>query len=265
MYLYKLLIAIIFTSSISLQLVYAGSCENYSATSRKQLIELYTSEGCSSCPPADSWLRALVPQLFSADEVVPLAFHVDYWDRLEWRDRFASPLYTSRQSAYSKVSGSSFMFTPQVIIGGRNYSAWSDNSRVQQGVREALKALPDADIALRLQAVAAGKIGFEISTKLRQGINPRDVHIYAALFQNGLVSDVGRGENSGSRLQHDYVVRELIQSKTIDQSGKLAFRGTFTLPDDARPVAMGVAVFAQDTKTGKVLQAMAAPLCIKKL
>jgi hypothetical protein len=265
MYYYKLLISIICISIFSLDLVYAASCENYSSPARVQLVELYTSEGCSSCPPADSWLRALVPNVLSAEEVVPLAFHVDYWDRLGWRDRFASPLYTSRQSEYSKVSGSSFIFTPQVILAGRNYARWSNSNRVQQDVREALKSLPDAEIALRLQTVAAGKIGFEISAQLRQGVNSQDVRIYAALFQNGLVSDVGRGENSGSRLQHDYVVRELFQSKTIGQSGKLVFRDTFTLPDDARPVAMGVAVFAQDTKTGKVLQAMAAPLCIKKL
>ncbi len=263
MYYYKLPILIICISIFSHDVVYAASCENHSSTTRVQLVELYTSEGCSSCPPADSWLRSLVPKMLSADEVVPLAFHVDYWDRLGWRDRFASPIYTGRQSDYSKVSGSSFMFTPQVILAGRNYASWSNRNRVQQDVREELKSLPEADIALRLQTVAAGKIGFEVSAQLRQVNNSHDVRIYAALFQNGLVSDVGRGENSGSRLQHDYVVRELIQSNSIGPSGKLLFSGQFSLPVDARPAAMGVAVFAQDTKTGTVLQAMAAPLCIE--
>jgi hypothetical protein len=132
MYYYKLLILIICISIFSHDDVYAESCENHSSATRVQLVELYTSEGCSSCPPADSWLHALVPNVLSAEEVVPLAFHVDYWDRLGWRDRFASPVYTGRQSEYSKVSGSSFIFTPQVILAGRNYASWSNSNRVQR-------------------------------------------------------------------------------------------------------------------------------------
>ncbi len=243
-------------------IAFAASCENRSATSRSQLIELYTSEGCSSCPPADRWLRELVPKVLSAGEVVPLAFHVDYWDRLGWRDRFADPAYTARQYAYSNVSGSNSVFTPQVILAGRNYEAWSNNSRVQKDVRKTLAGVPDAEIILRQQSVLSGKVGFEVHAQLRQGVNLSDVHIHVALFQNGLVSNVGRGENSGSRLQHDYVVRSFITSKKIDQSGKIIFQDQFTLPDDAQPQAMGVAIFAQDSKTGAVLQAMSAALCL---
>ena len=241
---------------------FAGQCENRSSSSRAELVELYTSEGCSSCPPADQWMRELIPRVASVGEVVPLAFHVDYWDRLGWRDRFADPAYTARQYAYSKVSGSSFVFTPQVILAGRNYQAWSNNSSVQKDVRSARTVAPDATIVLRQQPVASGKFEFEVQAQLRQGVNLRDVHIYAALFQNGLVSDVGRGENSGSQLHHDYVVRGLLTSKAVDQSGKIIFKDRFVLPDDAQVKAMGVAVFAQDVKTGVVLQAMAAPLCI---
>ncbi len=239
----------------------AATCETRSGTARAQLIELYTSEGCSSCPPADQWLSALVPRVVTANEVVPLAFHVDYWDRLGWRDRFADPSYTARQYAYSKVSGSSFVFTPQVILAGRNYGAWSSNSSVQKDVRNAVAVAPDASFVLRQQAVASGKLEFEVQAQLRQGVSFSEVRVYAALFQNGLVSEVGRGENSGSRLRHDYVVRGLLASKVMDSSGKITFRDRFVLPEDARVGAMGVAVFAQDVKTGVVLQAMATPLC----
>ena len=256
-------ISIVLYSSLFIgNISHAATCDSQSAASRTQLIELYTSEGCSSCPPADKWLRGLIPVVLNHSEVVPLAFHVDYWDRLGWRDRFADTAYTARQNAYSKVSGSSFIFTPQVILAGRNYEAWSNNSRVQKDVRKALAGVPDADIFLRQQAVSSGKVGFEVRAQLRQGVNLSDVHIHAALFQNGLVSDVGRGENSGSRLQHDYVVRSLLRSKTIDQSGNIIFKALFTLPDDAQPQAMGVAIFVQDSKTGAVLQAMSAPLCV---
>jgi len=241
---------------------HAASCETHSAASRTQLIELYTSEGCSSCPPADKWLSALVPKVVAAEEVVPLAFHVDYWDRLGWRDRFAEPGYTARQYAGAKASGSGFVFTPQVVLAGRNYGAWGNSSSLQRDVRLARAAVPDASITLRQQAVAAGKVEFEVQAQLRQGASANEVRIYAALFQNGLVSEVGRGENSGSRLHHDYVVRSLLYSKAIDPTGKIKFQERFTLPEDAQVKAMGVAVFAQDVKTGTVLQVMAAPLCL---
>lgn len=238
------------------------TCETHSGILRAQLIELYTSEGCSSCPPADRWLSALVPKVVTAEEVVPLAFHVDYWDRLGWRDRFADPSYTARQYAYSKVSGSSFVFTPQVILAGRNYGAWSNNSSVQKDVRNARSVEPDASIVLRQQPVASGRLEFEAQAQLRQGVSFSEVRVYAALFQNGLVSEVVRGENSGSRLRHDYVVRGLLVSKVMDSSGKIIFRDRFVLPEDGRVGAMGVAVFVQDVRTGVVLQAMAAPLCM---
>ena len=237
------------------------TCETRSGTLRTQLIELYTSEGCSSCPPADRWLSALVPKVVSAQEVVPLAFHVDYWDRLGWRDRFADPAYTARQYANAKASGSGFVFTPQVIVAGRNYGSWSNNSSVQKDVRKAVAVVPDASFVLRQQPVVSGKLEFEVQAQLRQGVSLSDVRVYAVLYQNGLVSDVGRGENSGSRLRHDYVVRGLLASTAIDQSGKMKFKDRFVLPEDGRVGGMGVAVFAQDVRTGVVLQAMAAPLC----
>lgn len=241
---------------------FASSCESHSAATRTQLIELYTSEGCSSCPPADKWLSALIPKVVTAEEVVPLAYHVDYWDRLGWRDRFADPAFTARQYAGAKISGSGFVFTPQVVLAGRNFGAWGNSSSLQRGVSAARTTMPDASITLRQQAVAAGKVAFEVQAQLRQGFNANEVRIYAALFQNGLVSEVGKGENSGSRLHHDYVVRSLLNSKAIDSTGKIIFQERFILPEDAQPKAMGVAVFAQDAKTGTVLQVMAAPLCL---
>jgi len=262
MFVKKTLAAALVLSLVSVDSVQAASCEAHSATTRTQLIELYTSEGCSSCPPADKWLSALIPKVVSTEEVVPLAFHVDYWDRLGWRDHFADPAYTARQYAGAKLNRSGFVFTPQVVLGGHNYSDWGNNGRMQRDVRSAQSAMPDASIMLRQQTVVKNKVGFEVQAQLRQGINAKEVRIYAALFQNGLVSDVGRGENSGSRLHHDYVVRGLRNSKNIDQSGKIKFQEEFILPDDAQLKTMGVAVFAQDVKTGTVLQVMAAPLCL---
>jgi hypothetical protein len=240
----------------------ASTCQSHSSNSRVALIELYTSEGCSSCPPADRWLSGLVPNVVAAEEVVPLAFHVDYWDRLGWRDRFADASYTVRQNAYAKVSGSTFVFTPQVIMAGRNDNAWLNKNSVQNEISKAHNLAPDAIFELRQQSITAGKLEFEVQVQLQQGLSFGDVRVYAALFQNGLVSEVARGENKGRQLHHDYVVRNLLTSNAPDSAGSVVFKNQFTLPDDADAGVMGIAVFAQDVKTGVVLQAMSAPVCV---
>ena len=261
---HKLLPVALLLSLSVISTAHAASCEKQSATTRIPLVELYTSEGCSSCPVADRWLSELAPEIVSADEMVALAFHVDYWDRLGWKDRFASPAYTERQKTNSKVNGSAYVFTPQIVLAGRNYERWQDSKRVQQDVRKVLAVAPDATLILRQQPAMAGKLGFEVQEQLRQGVSPADVRIHTALVQNGLVSNISKGENSGSKLHHDYVVRSFVSSSAVDQSGQLTFKNSFTLPDDAQLEKMGVVVFAQDNKTGVVLQAMAAPLCADK-
>jgi hypothetical protein len=107
--------------SLPAQVYAAGSCNARSAPARAVLLELFTSEGCSSCPPADRWLSNLVPGMFSNAEVVPLAFHVDYWDYLGWHDPFADKSYTARQYAYTKMREGAFAFTPQIVLQGQNY------------------------------------------------------------------------------------------------------------------------------------------------
>lgn len=244
--------------------VLAASCESSSGVTRAELIELYTSEGCSSCPPADKWMSELIPHVISASEIVPIAFHVDYWDRLGWRDRFATPAFTARQYAYSKVSGSSFVFTPQVIMAGHNEQNWSNNNHVREVVRAGGAIEPGAHIVLHQQALTSGKVKFDVKAQLLHAPILNEARIYAALFQNGLVSNVANGENSGKRLIHDYVVRNLITSQHADHHGLISLHDAFLLPEDALSELMGIAVFVQDAKTGKVLQAMSSPLCLKK-
>lgn len=241
----------------------AASCESHSAPVSTSLIELFTSEGCSSCPPADSWLRERVPRLVSPGDIVALAFHVDYWDSLGWQDRFADPAYTRRQHFYSRVSGSRFVFTPQVLLSGRNYSSWSNNRQFQQDVQAMRQAIPDANIKLHQKNASAGMIRFEVQADIKQGVKLQDMHVIVALYQNGLISDVRRGENTGSRLLHDYVVRGLYQSEKINQTGNIKIKQQLVLPNDAVPSEMGLAVFVQDNQTGFVVQAMSAPVCIK--
>ena len=112
----------------------AQLCRTDSPAHKVALVELYTSEGCSSCPPADRWLSALVSK--PRDEsIVALALHVDYWDYLGWRDRFSSPVFTQRQNTLTKLGQAQFAYTPEVFLGMREFPGWSNQSEFESAVR----------------------------------------------------------------------------------------------------------------------------------
>jgi hypothetical protein len=166
---------------------------------RAALLELYTSEGCSSCPPAEAWLSRLTsnPQLWTS--VVPIAFHVDYWDNLGWRDRFASPAATQRQRAYAAAWRGDSIYTPGFVLDGREWRDWSGFAPGD---------LPAAtfgqDNAGQLRAVV--RDGKSVTVTYRAASRPassREVSV--ALLGCGVVSNVKAGENGGRSLRHDFV------------------------------------------------------------
>jgi hypothetical protein len=172
----------------------AESCSVSSAATAPAVVELYTSEGCNSCPPADRWLSGL-----KADpSVVALAFHVDYWDRLGWTDRFASHAYTQRQAEQQATNGARFSYTPQVVVNGRDRTDWP-------ALRAPLPAQrsPSA-VEVNLQRVGA-QVTATVST--RAGA-PAQLAAYWAVTEQDHASAVQAGENAGVTLHHDYVVRD---------------------------------------------------------
>ena len=173
----------------------AGSCSARSGPAVTPVVELYTSEGCSSCPPADQWLSNL-----KADPgVVALAFHVDYWDRLGWKDRFASAAYTQRQAQSQRSSGARFSYTPQVIVDGADRPAWS---RIDAPL--SAKGRPASNVEVSLSRDGSH---FTASVAAAAGA-PVRLAAYWAVTEQGHVSAVKAGENEGVTLKHDYVVRE---------------------------------------------------------
>ena len=164
------------------------------------VLELFTSQGCSSCPPADRWLSRLRehPQLW--DGLIPLAFHVDYWDRLGWPDPFANPGHSARQRAYARSGASAAVYTPGFILAGREWRGWF------QG--RPLRLPKDAEVGtLGLQLAGNRlKLSFSASTPA-----PPDLSAHVARLGFGLRTEVSRGENAGSRLRHDFVVLSLQQ------------------------------------------------------
>jgi hypothetical protein len=230
---------------------FAAVCTAQSGERRAVLLELYTSEGCDSCPPADRRLSQFRDRADYAGRLVPLAFHVDYWDRLGWTDRFASPRYTERQQAMATLARSRLVYTPQFLRNGRDWrspgSPLDDVGDVRPGARIALQL--EAAGADRL--VAAGEI-----VAARPGLD-----VWLALYENRLESAVGAGENAGKTLRHDYVVRRLLGPLAPDASGRLALRREIALEPVWKRADLGVVVFVQDRATGEVVQALQRHAC----
>ncbi|MGL6109192.1 MAG: DUF1223 domain-containing protein [Rubrivivax sp.] len=158
------------------------------------LVELYTSEGCESCPPADRWLS----ELKSRPELMALSFHVDYWDRLGWKDRFASAAHSQRQAQLLRSNGARYVYTPQVLVDGLDQPAWRSLELPQSAARPA--AVVQATLAREGTRYVA-------EVRVQDGVERR-IGGYWALTEDGHVSVVKSGENRGATLAHDFVVRE---------------------------------------------------------
>jgi len=165
------------------------------------IVELFTSEGCSSCPPADEALAALAKD-YPANVYV-LGFHVDYWNYLGWKDEFSTASYTNRQQQYAGVFNLSSIYTPQVIVNGKTQFTGSDKSRLYSTVAKELNAGNAATIELAVQAGSANDV--KINYKFEAGNN---TVLCIALLQLEASSVVKRGENKGLVLHHINVVRD---------------------------------------------------------
>ena len=221
-----------------------ATCSVRSGPSSAPVVELFTSEGCNSCPPADRWMSTL-----KADPgVVALAFHVDYWDRLGWKDRFASPAYTQRQAQTQASSGARFSYTPQVLLDGADRKDWpriaaplSAPSSQRQAARVDITLVREAD---RFTATVAPAHGA-----------PARFAGYWALTENGHSTAVKAGENEGVTLKHDNVVREYRPVAAWNAANPATLRFEPTTPrDPAHPAEVNLVVV--DADSGRPLQAL---------
>lgn len=170
------------------------------------VVELFTSEGCSSCPPVDAALAELQRSAAKHNQrVYALAFHVDYWDYLGWRDPFGSPAYSARQRAYANELHKTQVYTPQAIVNGRKEIVGSDRAKLRAAIDTVLAADPGAAPTIRARIEERGesrvRIGFEVGEAA-----PSDV-LHIAIVEDALESKVTRGENRGRTLAHAGVVR----------------------------------------------------------
>jgi hypothetical protein len=213
------------------------------------LLELFTSEGCSSCPPADQLLEKLDrTQPVHGAELIVLSEHVDYWDRMGWKDPFSLAEMTSRQQQYSTVFHIDEIFTPQLVIDGKQQVVGTDSAAARKAVAEAIKS-PKAPLTLSTPIREGDQINLrvEMPASSSQGV------LYVVLAENSMRSQVLRGENAGHSLSYVAVVRKLIKIGTVKKDE--AFMTSVQVPVDKGVGAQGLRIiaFLQDNRNSQVL------------
>ena len=233
----------------------AEQCRAASGPATAALVELYTSEGCSSCPPADRWLSALGKRYVRA-QVVPLALHVDYWDYIGWKDRYAKREFSLRQRKLSQQQRLALVYTPQVLLGGADFRAWY-GPEFDRAVA-AINARPArAHIELEIVSAMPKTVGIRVQASLEEG----EAALYLAAYEDRLRSRVSAGENRGRTLDHDHVVLDWQGPLAFDERGGLDLERDLPLLPGAVPENSGVVAFVQSRRTVEVLQALALPAC----
>lgn len=240
--------------------LHAGECAIDSPQHRVTVLELYTSEGCNSCPPADRWFSGPRAQGIAADSAVLLAFHVDYWNNLGWPDPFSKPAYSARQREAAARARSGLVYTPQVLFDGIDYRQ-RDAGRLRAHLAELNREAPKAQIRARVQRSGND---LQVSGEIEAAGMPAGQRLQAwvATYENGLYTHVRAGENAGKRLNHDYVVRDFGGPFLLDRNGRVRLDHRIQLPRGADADRLGVAVFVEQADTGGVVQAASLyPLC----
>jgi hypothetical protein len=211
------------------------------------VLELFTSQGCSSCPPAD----ALISELgSSANGVIPLAYHVDYWNHLGWSDPFSSRQWSERQSAYARAMDLSGEYTPQMVIAGGAQCVGSDRQSIARAVAAARSVPPGGRVSLDTIRAASESRKLQVNVRARMLRKPETgpLVVMMAVYENGLVTKIGGGENGGREINYDYTVRRLLP--VFELAGVEGASQVKELSVDLDPSwkldHLGVAAFIQD-------------------
>lgn len=229
-----------------------SSCRADSGPQRLPLVELYTSEGCSSCPPADRRLQALARAGDPA--LAPVAWHVAYWDHLGWRDPYASPSHGERQRRAVALAGGRTVYTPQFFVSGREVR---DPGLV---ATEALRvARSPARAALSAVVTPGGAEGWTLAVSARAPAQP-SLQLVVTLTESDLSSSVTAGENAGERLRHGHVVRHSWTAPLADD-GSIGWRQAVQVTPAQSAKGLDLIAFVQDLRNGEVLQALRVPGC----
>ena len=237
--------------------VFAG-CDAQSGPNTAALVELYTSEGCSSCPPADRQLSQLGRTLDPKAVVIPLSMHVDYWDYIGWADPYARGEFAQRQSRLVHANRQGVVYTPQFFVSGTEVRSWQ--AVVTDAVRRE-NAKP-ARAQIRIEANLASADALTLAAKATVRDASDRAQLYLAVAESGLTSNVTRGENGGVTLAHDHVVRVWIGPIPL-AGGEAQVRREVALPAAWNRAQLEIVGFVEDARSGAVLQAVATQSCFR--
>ena len=223
------------------------------------VVELFTSEGCSSCPPADDLLAELEDQQpFGSAEIIAIEEHVDYWDQQGWVDPFSSPSWTSRQYGYAASLGNGNPYTPEMVVDGKTEFVGSHSGKARQAI-ESAAAAKKAKVNMReISAVQNRSVTFDVSVEKLWDPAPGDTaEVILAITEAGLHSSVKAGENAGRELHHASVLRELKVIGVADRDNPEAFIGqrTVKLNSSWKAQNLHAVVFVQGKKSRRILGA----------
>lgn len=235
-----------------------AACDVQSGPRTTALVELYTSEGCSSCPPADKRLSQFPSRDYDLAHAVPISLHVDYWDELGWKEPFAQPEFSARQSWLVHANGHKTVFTPHFFVSGTEVRDW--RADLGNELKRVNAEAAGADI--QLHSEASGQRAFVVSASARAPASADPLALFIAVTEDKLTSNVSAGENRGVTLSHDHVVRQWIGPIALS-SGHVDVRQAVAPRTNWNPANLGIVGFVQDMKTGHVLQAVAASQCVK--
>jgi hypothetical protein len=236
---------------------HAQECRVASGAQRAALIELYTSEGCSSCPPADR-LLSRIGAAGAGTAVVALALHVDYWDYIGWKDPYARPEFALRQRMLLAANGRRTAYTPHFFVNGQEVRAGSGLERAIQA-QSARAAGADVEVEARPAADGRLQVAARV-TRARPARAEAARALYLAITESGLGNRIGAGENRGALLQHDHVVRHWFGPVAV-RDGTASIARTLDWTSEQRSKGLQVAAFVQDVTSGEVLQAVATAPC----
>lgn len=239
----------------------AAECKAKSAEHRVPLLELYTSEGCNSCPPADRWFSALPERGLTTEQVVALGFHVDYWNYLGWQDPFSKMQYSDRQRSASVRNRARFVYTPQFLLDGKDYRRGMFRDDLTDRINAIGRERPAATIHLDQSVEGDDAVVVTGAVTVTDAAQAEHARVYVALYENALSNQIAAGENRGKRLDHDFVVRELSPPHPAGADGGLNFQHRFLLKRGWKRNDLYVAAFVQNERSGNALQALAMPIC----
>jgi hypothetical protein len=252
-------LAILVVAVISLCMALLAKTSEPGVPRRAVVVELFTSEGCSSCPPADELLGRLRQDLSAKNvQVIPLGFHVDYWNSLGWKDRFSSAEFTRRQEQYTRALKVDGPYTPEMVVDGEAEFVGNDAGQAQRTIRQQANQLETAQV--KIAPVAEDQLNIQV--KGAAGPSGRNALVILAITEDNLSTQVGAGENGGRTLHHAAVVRELRELGML-HNGIMETTVPLKLEKDWKRNDLRAVVFVQQGPSGKIEGAASVALADK--